>query len=173
MKPLLPLSSKERAELFKLTAATPLKIEKLLQNLTAEQLLQKSTQGFSLHEHVWHLADLEQDGFSKRIELLLQEEHVVLPDFPGDKIAMERNYQQLPLAHAFKQFSRARLHNLWTLSGLKHIDWMRQGQQEGVGNVRLVDIFRAMAEHDVAHLQEIAALLNKDFNYQPTKPVAA
>ena len=154
-----PLSSKEKSRLFAITAAMPLKIEKLISSLSLEELTKRPESGFSLHEHVWHLADLEIEGFKIRLEKILQEHRPKLINFDGDKVAADRDYHSLPLMQALKQFSQARLTNLWLLSGVQHADWIRSGYFESTGDIRLVDVFRGMAEHDLDHLNEIEALL--------------
>ncbi|MCI0572664.1 MAG: hypothetical protein L0Y66_18070 [Myxococcaceae bacterium] len=59
-----------------------------------EQTVRRKPEGmpFALVEHAWHLADLEREGFGTRLHRLLDEEHPSLPDFPGDRIALERHY---------------------------------------------------------------------------------
>ena len=42
---------------------------------------------FALVEQVWHLADLEREGFGERIRRLIAEEDPFLPDFDGAHLA--------------------------------------------------------------------------------------
>ena len=153
----LPLSTKERKQLFKHTSAAPRVIENLLRGVTSDQMIVQPNGEFSLHEHVWHLADLESEGFRPRLLALLNEDYPQLANFDGDLIAQQRNYHSLPLQQAFFRFSETRLQNLWLLSGIGHADWMRRGEQAGLGEVCLADVFRAMAAHDFAHIQTIEA----------------
>jgi hypothetical protein len=53
--------------------------------------------GFSLLEHVWHLGDLEREGFGERIARLRRGDRPRLRDFAGDRVARERDYQSLNL----------------------------------------------------------------------------
>jgi hypothetical protein len=115
--------------------------------------------GFSLVEHVWHLADLEREGYGVRIARLLGEQEPALADFDGDRIARERAYATLDLERGLAAFEAARRENLARLATVGPDGWDRSGTQEGVGPVRLGDIPRMMAEHDAAHRQEIEALL--------------
>jgi hypothetical protein len=163
----LPLSTRERKQLFKIAAATPRAVESMLFGLSSQQLLCRPKTGLSLHElslheQVWHLADLEVFGFKKRFNAILSEERPLLEDFDGDAVAAERNYHSLSLQQAFHLFSETRLQNLWLLSGINPADWMRRGEQQGLGVVNLADVFRSMAAHDRAHLSEIETILHGD-----------
>jgi len=115
--------------------------------------------GFSLVENVWHLADLERDGYAVRIRRILAEDSPALLNFDGDRVARERCYQDKDLARGIAAFARARTQNLETLRRLKASDWKRAGAQEGVGRVTLEDLPRMMADHDRSHGEEIARLL--------------
>ena len=110
---------------------------------------------FSPVEQVWHLADLEREGFGVRIEKLRTEPDPFLPDFDGDAVAAQRNYQSLSLREALMAFASSRAANLNALCGLSQEDWLRAGTQEGVGAVSLCDLPMLMMQHDQAHLSEI------------------
>jgi RimJ/RimL family protein N-acetyltransferase len=114
--------------------------------------------GFALLEQVWHLADLEREGFGVRIERLLGEAAPFLPDFDGARRARERDYRRLPLADGLRAFADARHANLERLRAVADAEWDKSGEQEGVGAVRLGDLPRRMAEHDASHREEIASL---------------
>jgi hypothetical protein len=111
---------------------------------------------FSPVEHCWHLVDLEREGYAMRIRRLREDANPWLPDFQGDRIARERNYKSLSLAEGIEAFRHARLGNIAILRTLDAEDWMRRGEQEGVGAIALCDIPAMMAEHDAVHRQEIA-----------------
>src|SRR5262245_5160732 len=115
--------------------------------------------GFSLVEHVWHLADLEREGFASRIRRLLTEEAPVLPNFDGDRVAREREYQARRLDEGLAAFTRARRRNVERLRHVAPAAWKRWGQQESVGRVTLADVPRMMADHDRTHADELRALL--------------
>ncbi|HEY3203359.1 MAG TPA: DinB family protein [Thermoanaerobaculia bacterium] len=115
--------------------------------------------GFSFVENVWHLADLEREGYGVRIRRLLQEEEPALLNFDGDRIARERGYQERDVERGLALFQRARTQNLEILRTLSAADWKRSGAQEGVGRVTMADIPRMMVEHDLGHGQEIAGLI--------------
>ena len=115
---------------------------------------------FCLVEHVWHLADLELEGYAVRLARLRTEEHPQLSDFDGDRIARERAYRTLSLEAGLAAFARARAANVQTLRGIDTSEWLREGTQDGVGAVRLADIPRMMVAHDAGHRAELRALLS-------------
>jgi hypothetical protein len=117
----------------------------------------RAGQAFSPVEQVWHLADLEHEGFGRRIERLLHEEQPVLADFDGDAIAAERDYRRRSLREGLAAFAAARAANLARLAQLTSTDWARSGTQEGVGAVALCDMPVFMSQHDAAHRAEIEA----------------
>ena len=115
--------------------------------------------GFSLIEHVWHLADLEREGYGARIRRILCEEEPSLSDFEGERIARERVYKNRDLAEGLAAFAAARGRNVRKLRSIQNSDWKRRGLQDGIGSAALEDIPRMMASHDRAHTAEIAELL--------------
>jgi DinB family protein len=115
--------------------------------------------GFCLLEQVWHLADLEREGYGERIRRLLAEEDPELPDFDGARVAAERNYGAKSLTGGIAAFNAARMANLAVLRSVPAEAWGRRGRQAGVGAITLRDVPRMMREHDDSHRAEIAALL--------------
>ena len=112
---------------------------------------------FAPVEQAWHLADLEREGFGERIRRLRSEHAPQLPDFAGDRIAMERQYLRLSLPEALSAFDAARRDNLAQLAAVAEIEWQRSGVQDGVGTVHLRDIPGLMLAHDRSHRGEIDA----------------
>jgi hypothetical protein len=112
---------------------------------------------FSPVEHVWHLADLEREGFAVRIRRLRAEFAPELPDFDGARIAEERDYNRRSFAEGLRAFEAARRANIETFRRLALQDWNRSGTQEGVGAVSLCDMPELMRQHDEAHKSEIRA----------------
>jgi hypothetical protein len=106
-------------------------------------------------EQVWHLADLEREGFGVRIERLLNEDDAELPDFDGTEVAKRRNYREKSLHEGLRAFARARQDNIDALARVTPSEWTRHGVQQGVGPVVLCDIPTMMADHDAAHREEI------------------
>ena len=127
-------------------------------DLSREQALIPGPEGtFSPVEQVWHLADLEREGFGARISRLLAEPNPHLPDFDGTAIAQARDYRSRSIAEGLAAFARARKENLASLQTIAAAQWTRAGLLEGVGPVSLCDMPSFMSQHDAAHRAEIEA----------------
>jgi hypothetical protein len=125
-----------------------------------ERLVRVRSGPFALVEHLWHMADLEREGFGERIRRLAAEDDPFLPDFDGEKVAREREYLKRELSAALAAFAVAREDNLRRLRSISGEEWVRSGRQEGVGTITLAEIPRRMLDHDLAHLNEVADLLS-------------
>jgi hypothetical protein len=139
--------------------STPALLSRAVESLGERARVRPAGGGFSLVENVWHMADLEREGYEARIRRLLGETEPALLNFHGDRLARERSYQDRDLENGLARFREARTRNLQTLRTLASSDWERGGLQEGVGRITLADIPRMMAEHDRAHGADIADLL--------------
>jgi hypothetical protein len=154
----MALPTEQRAALMRSLEDMPQYLEQELLALQPEVIRQPAPDGtFSPVEQVWHLADLEREGFGSRIDKLLSEPEPQLPDFDGAAIAAARHYRSLSLAEGLDAFRNARRNNLDKLRGLAAEAWARSGHQEGVGKVSLCDLPAFMSQHDAAHRAEIAA----------------
>lgn len=120
-----------------------------------ERLAPAPDGGFSPVEQVWHLADLEREGFAVRIRRLRSESAPALPDFDGARIAAERNYRALSFEEGLSAFAAARHANVEAFRAMRPDEWDRSGTQEGIGTVSLCDMPELMCQHDEAHKAEI------------------
>jgi hypothetical protein len=148
----------QREDLMDSLAATPRFLHEAFDGLSHEASCLPGPDGtFSPVEQIWHLADLEREGFGLRIQRLQIESNPSLPDFDGARIARERNYQSLSLPAGLAVFEASRRANIARLQSLTEEVWSRTGTQEGVGLVALCDIPLFMQQHDRAHITEIQA----------------
>ena len=109
---------------------------------------------FSPLEDVWHLRDIEREGYLVRIGRILSEKVPALEDLDGDRMAVERRYNELELAPAIAGFAVARAESLALLKGLPTEAWMRQAHFAN----RVIDLrtlIDMMVEHDHGHLSSI------------------
>ncbi|HSS43809.1 MAG TPA: DinB family protein, partial [Thermoanaerobaculia bacterium] len=172
------MNRKELETLLLTLESTPALVARAATRLSAEETRRRTADGaFSLIENVWHLADLEQEGYAVRLRRILAEDDPFLSDFDGDRIARERNYQSRDLAKGLALFATAREQNLETLRSLSPSAWRRTGKQEGVGRVTLGDVARMMAEHDRSHTRDITDLIaqfrgHSDSRRRPTSVMA-
>jgi hypothetical protein len=154
----MKLNKQQQHDFLTELASMPDYLELAFADLTAHQRTQNGVDGrFSPIEHIWHLADLEQQGFAARIQRLKTEICPALENFEGARIAREGNYKQRSWTQGFNEFRNARSANLSTLRNLDKEQWLRRGTQQGVGDISICDMPSLMAEHDNAHRSEIAA----------------
>jgi len=152
----MKLSEVQREELMGALAGMKNFLRESFGSLTPEETRTPGpASSFAPVEQVWHLADLEREGFGVRIQRLRTETNPYLPNFDGAKIAQERNYRALSLAEGLRAFEAAREANLRILETLSAEAWMRSGTQEGVGSVSLFDMPTFLHQHDQAHVAEI------------------
>ena len=152
----MALALEQREALLETLDDMPHYLEHELRSLTPELMCQPGADGaMSPVEQVWHLADLERDGFGLRIDRLLSETEPQLPDFDGAAIAVTRRYRSLSLTAGLAAFREARQRNLARLRTIAAQAWTRSGQQQGVGRVSLCDMPGFMSQHDAAHRGEI------------------
>ena len=152
----MQLNPGQRNTYLESLAGMPVFLENFLSGLSQESILLNGPGGeFSPVEQVWHLADLEDEGFYQRIQALLDGEAVSLPDFDGDRIARERNYKSLSVSAGLEKFRAARSRNIDIFRDLDTDDWLQAGYLEGVGPITLCDMPSILYQHDAAHRSEI------------------
>jgi hypothetical protein len=173
------MNRRELETLLLTLESTPALVARAAEGLEPWQVRRAPAPGsFSLVEHVWHLADIEREGYGMRIRRILAEQDPVLADFDGERIARERQYNQRDLATGLAALAAARARNVEKLRRCIHnSDWKRRGVQDGVGPITLEDVPRMMAGHDRAHTEEIATLVahlkeGKPFQAHPSFAVA-
>jgi DNA-binding transcriptional ArsR family regulator len=113
--------------------------------------------GFSLAEHLQHLADIETLGWRVRFERLLAEPKPRLPGVDGDRLAIERRYAERPWRGAARRFVAERLRTLRALARFDEAGLatpaLFAGRKASAG-----DVLAAMVAHDHEHRTEMAAL---------------
>ena len=114
--------------------------------------------GFSLIEHACHLRDYEAEGIQLRIARILNEDGPVLADFPGDRLAIERKYNEQAFSDALRGFERERLETRRLLLGLSDMALERQADFGSEGRVTLRRMIAIFAEHDATHRRELDEL---------------
>src|SRR4051812_47502352 len=98
-------------DLLDTLSATPALLARVVAHVPQE-LVRTRSGPFALVEHLWHVGDLEVEGFGERIRRLLAEDDPCLADFEGERIARERRYLTLPLQPAIAAFASAREENV-------------------------------------------------------------
>lgn len=141
-------------------AATAVRLQHLVGNLSDEQLRQQQPNGeFSVVENVCHLRDIEVEGYTTRIKRILSEEQPLLADIDGSRLAIERDYQNQVALAAVNAFTAAREQNLIVISRLAVEDLGRTGTLAGAGSVTMRELLVMMRDHDAAHLKDIELII--------------
>ena len=154
------MSSEELNELLSILAATPANIQRLLDNISDEQLRRQNADGgFSFVENVCHLRDIETEGYTMRIIRILKEDRPLLADIDGGRLAVEREYNKQDVHEALRAFARARTESARALAGLRPEELSREGSLEGVGSIKLEDLLVMMRDHDAGHLKDIERIV--------------
>jgi len=152
----MKLTITQREELLDSLLAMHVFLSETFAHLSSDELKTPGPdQLFAPVEQVWHLADLEREGFSARIHRLLSECDPYLPDFDGTRAATLRNYRSLSFEEGLSAFAEARRSNVATLRAVDTDSWLLSGTQQGVGKVSLCDMPSFMSQHDAAHRIEI------------------
>lgn len=113
--------------------------------------------GFSLVQHLWHLADIEELGWALRCERLLAETRPRLADVDGDLLAIERRYHERPWRGAARRFVAQRLRSLRALARFTP-QTLQAPATFGGRRTTGGDVIAAMVAHDREHRVEMAAL---------------
>lgn len=146
-------------ELIDALEKTPDMIAKLVDRLSQANLRLRNSAGeFSAIENVCHLRDIEIEGYTSRINRILDETRPFLPDIDGGRLAIERNYNDQNPDVALQAFADARKQNIQTLRGLANEQLDREGTLEGVGTVTLGRLLLLMREHDEGHIRDLRVI---------------
>lgn len=138
-------------------ASTPERVEKLVQGLSeSQQAWKPSPELFSVRESVFHLRDIEIEGYSKRLRMVLTEECPLLPDINGGRLARERNYNAQPTAPAMADLRRSRASSVELLKKCSASDLARKAEMPDVGVIDLRRLLELWMKHDRGHLADIA-----------------
>jgi len=154
----------------------PLVLEDELKRLTDSELRQRpNDSGFSLLEQVCHLRDIEVEGYTRRLTLLLVEEHPTLHDLDGTALAKVRDYNAQAFQPALSAFRAARHANLLRLQRMDERDLARRGHLEKVGEISIGRLLELWVTHDREHRKEIDELLDylrSPVTEQPNTPLS-
>ena len=150
------MSADELGQLLDILAATPANIQRLIDDVSDEQLRRRRSEGeFSIVENVCHLRDIEMEGYARRINQILTEDRPFLSDVDGGRLAIDRKYNEQDAHQALDAFSRARAENTAVLTKLELEQLSREGTLEGAGNIKLEGLLFMMRDHDGSHLRDI------------------
>jgi len=150
------MNQNELQDLIRVLEEMPNFTAQLAIGLSDVELKRKPTEiDFSLTEQVWHLRDIEELGYTVRIKKLLSEDHPLLSDIDGAKLAIERDYNSLDFAEGQQGFARMRSANIEKIRGLSLEQLGRTGQFDDSTEVTLEGVLLMMRDHDAVHRNEL------------------
>jgi hypothetical protein len=159
------------AEVIDELGSMPLVLEDELKRLTDAELRWRPTEGhFSLLEQVCHLRDIEVEGYTRRLTLMLAEDYPTLHDLDGTALAKVRDYNAQAFLPALGAFQAARHGNLLRLERMHESDLLWRGHLEKVGEISVARLLEMWVAHDREHAQEIDALLEALREPMTTQP---
>jgi hypothetical protein len=133
--------------------------EEIARGLTDAQAGWKpSPDRFSVRETLWHLRDIDVEGFLPRLERVLREDRPFLPDVDGARLARERGYNALDSFAAVEDMKRARRAAAELLQSIGAGQISRPAELEDVGSITLGDLLDRWIRHDSEHLVDLEQL---------------
>ena len=137
-------------------AQTAAAVQALLDRMRPDQGYDKPADGgFSLVEHLWHLADIETLGWHPRFSRILTESRPRLPGVDGDRLALDKQYQSRPWRAAARLFVRERRRSLDLLAGFD-ADVLKRPLTFAGARSRAAGVVAAAVAHDLDHRPAMA-----------------
>jgi hypothetical protein len=148
--------------LINVLAKTPETIANLANALSDGNLRHRnSPEEFSAIETVCHLRDIEVEGYTTRINRIINEDNPFLTDIDGGRLAIESDYNSQNLDQALQAFAGARAANVRTLRSAGPEQLNRAGTLDGVGRVTLEKLLVLMRDHDDGHLDDLRIICRR------------
>jgi hypothetical protein len=120
----------------------------------------KSPDGaWSILEIVRHLLDEEIEDFRRRIRLTIETPAADWPANDPERWAVERRYNEAPLAETAAKFAEERAASVRWLRERVSIDWSVAHSHPQYGSFHAGDLLASWAAHDALHLRQIAKRL--------------
>ncbi len=107
---------------------------------------------FSAIEQVWHVLDIELEGYQVRFQRTLHEDAPLLPSIDSEAVARQRDYGARKAEDAFARFREARALTVAVLATLDDARLARRAVFEGYGPTTLRGLAHFLCSHDQQHL---------------------
>ena len=111
-------------------------------------------------EQLCHIRDIERDGYHVRVKRVLEEDCPVLPDIPGEQLAIDRQYATASVEEVLRDFLSAREETISVISHLSRDHLKRKAIFEGQPTT-LEGLIHFLCSHDHQHLAGLHWLLGK------------
>jgi hypothetical protein len=148
---------------FALIGRTPATLRALLVGLPAELLSTPNDEGWSLTDIVAHLVDVESVAFVERIGRMLAEQGPAISSIDPPARLLAGGYASRSVDDLLDELDQRRTSDLQWLRGLTPEQLSRPGLHQGVGEIFVIDIAHQWAAHDMAHLRQVALMLQQHF----------
>ena len=112
-------------------------------------------------EQVWHVLDIEVEGYYRRFQRTLAEIDPLLESLDTYALARERHYKERDGAEALAAFRQARSRTIKLLSTVQPEQWLRTARFDGYGSVTLHALVHYLCSHDQQHLSGLQWLLGR------------
>ena len=149
-----------RHQAFRIQAATPGKLRRLLGGLSPQQLKRRpAPRKWSMQEIATHLLDCEL-AYGFRYRKILAEPGSLIVPFDQNRWADGLNYRQQNLRATLDAFASLRNAHMKLLAGLaprRWRQWARHSEYKGY-RYALEPAFIHLADHDLNHLSQVRAL---------------
>ena len=148
---------------LQLIGRTPLVLRSLLAGLPLALIGRPNAEGWSLKDIVAHLHDVEGVAFIERIGRMLHEERPFIRSIDPPARLTAGGYAARDLDGLLDDLERQRTEHMAWLAQLEPEQLMRAGIHDTVGEIRVVDIAHQWAAHDMAHLRQVALMIQEYF----------
>jgi len=153
------LSNLEGRDPLKVQAATPAKLERLIQGKTAARLRKRPAPGkWSVGEILAHLADTEL-VCGWRMRQTLGAPGTLLQAYDQDSWAAACHYDRHEPAKSLETFRALREANLALLKVLAPDQWKLYGIHAERGPETIEHVVRMVAGHDLNHIKQVELLI--------------
>jgi DinB superfamily len=139
--------------------STPGVLRSLLGGLPLQVIQAPNAEGWSLKDIVAHLVDVEEVAFVERMQRMLDEERPLVRSIDPPARLAAGGYAARPLEELLKELEQRRARDVIWLRGLRAEQLGRVGVHDEVGEITVSDIAHQWAAHDMAHLRQMAHML--------------
>jgi hypothetical protein len=144
-----------------LIRSTPVVLRTLFEGVPDDVLLAPNEEGWSLKDIVAHLHDAESIAFVERIQRMLDEARPFIRSIDPPARLMDGGYAARGLAELLDHLERLRAEHVAWLDTLSVADLQRSGEHDVVGVITVSDVAHQWAAHDMAHLRQIARMIQE------------
>ena len=156
-----PLLEQIDAAALDLIGRTPRVLRALLVGLPLELIERPNDEGWSLKDIVAHLHDVEDVAFVERIQRMLTEDQPFIHSIDPPARLLAGGYASRETTELLDVLEQQRSAHVPWLRQLTPRDLVRSGEHDEAGDIRVIDVVHQWAAHDMAHLRQMALMLQQ------------